>query len=121
MIKGLLLKLYIPAVTLKRRLFNFTLPNFFHKERIKTADTPTCQQKVLVTGKGQVIIGKNCAFGFKLGGFNRKGFIELQARYPNAVIEIGDNVSTNNNLFICCANRIEIGPQTLIGQNVTMM
>jgi acetyltransferase-like isoleucine patch superfamily enzyme len=121
MIKGLLLKLYIPAVALNRRLFNFILPNFFHSERIKTVDTPTCQQKVLVTGKGRVVIGKNCAFGFKLGGFNRKGCIELQARYPDAVIEIGDNVSTNNNLFICCANRIKIGPETLIGQNVTLM
>jgi acetyltransferase-like isoleucine patch superfamily enzyme len=121
MLKGLLLKLYIPAAALKSRVFNFILPNLFHGERLKTANTPTCQQKVLITGKGKVIIGKNCALGFKLGGFNRKGCIELQSRYQNAVIKIGDNVSVNNNLFICCANRIEIGSETLIGQNVTMM
>ena len=121
MIKGLLLKLYCTAVNIKRKWANFILPNIFHRKMIKTLDIPICQQKVFATGKGLVEIGKNCAFGFKLGGFNRKGYIELQARYADAIIKIGDRVSTNNNLFICSANRIEIGDETLIGQNVTMM
>ena len=121
MIKRLLLKLYIPAVNIKRKWVNFILPNIFRRKMIKTLDTPICQQKVLITGEGLVEIGKNCAFGFKLGGFNRRGCIELQARYASAKIKIGNRVSVNNNLFICSANRIEIGDETLIGQNVTMM
>jgi acetyltransferase-like isoleucine patch superfamily enzyme len=36
-------------------------------------------------------------------------------------IIIGDNVSTNNNIFLCAANHIEIGEDTLIGQYVTIM
>lgn len=34
---------------------------------------------------------------------------------------IGDRVHTNNNVFICAANKITIGDFTRIGQNVTMM
>jgi acetyltransferase-like isoleucine patch superfamily enzyme len=121
MVKKWVIKFYIPMIALKRRLFNFIFPKFFSGKKFKAANIPTCQQKVLITGKGEVIIGENCAFGSKLGGFYKKGYIELQARTQNAVIRIGDRVSTNNNLFICSARRIEIGSETLIGQNVTMM
>lgn len=72
-------------------------------------------------GAGQVEIGKNCIFGTKLGGFHRGGSIELQARYEKAKIKIGNNVATNNNILFCAANYIEIGEDTLIGQNVTIM
>ena len=47
--------------------------------------------------------------------------IELQPRYENTAIKIGNNISTNNNIFMCAANYIEIGDDTLIGHYVTNM
>lgn len=79
------------------------------------------QQHTVCTGKGYVEIGYDCLFGYKIGGFNRRGSIEIQARYDNSRIKIGDNVKTNNNIFLLAANYIEIGDNSLIGQNVTVM
>ncbi|MDD4428696.1 MAG: hypothetical protein PHG64_09940 [Paludibacter sp.] len=74
-----------------------------------------------MTGSGVIDIGENCSFGYKLGGFHRVGAIETQPRYKSSKIVIGSNVSTNNNIFICAANYIEIGDDTLIGQYVIVM
>lgn len=106
-----------------RSFFNFFCPNVYKITigRVISKSTPKAYQKVLCEGKGIVEIGDTCSFGYKLGGFNRGGYIELQARYPNAVIKIGDNVSSNNNIFICSANHVEVGDNTLIGQYVTIM
>jgi acetyltransferase-like isoleucine patch superfamily enzyme len=82
---------------------------------------PICEQKTLITGLGVVEIGSNCTFGYKLGGFHRGGSIEIQPRYKGSKIKIGNNVTTNNNLFFCAANYIEIGDDSLIGQNVCIM
>ncbi|TDP00911.1 acyltransferase [Flavobacterium sp. 245] len=79
------------------------------------------QQIILCRGVGKVEIGENCSFGYVLGGFHKGGSIELQARYQDSIIKIGNNVSTNNNVMICSANYIEIGEKTLIGQYVTIM
>jgi len=78
-------------------------------------------QKTYCLGEGKVEIGEHCIFGYKLGGFHRGGSIEIQARYKNSKICIGKNVATNNNVFICAANKIEIGDFARIGQNVTIM
>lgn len=91
------------------------------RKKITIKSWPRTAQKIFCEGKGEVYIGSKCSFGYKLGGFNRGGAIELQARLANAVIKIGDNVSTNNNIFICSANYIEVGDDTLIGQYVTIM
>lgn len=45
----------------------------------------------------------------------------FQPRYKSSKIVIGSNVSTNNKIFICAANYIDIGDDTLIGQYVTVM
>jgi acetyltransferase-like isoleucine patch superfamily enzyme len=82
---------------------------------------PKVEQKTLFTGTGKVFIGNNCCFGYKLGGGNYHGCIEIQPRYKNSRVVIGDNVSTNNNIFLCSANLIKIGNDTLIGQNVTFI
>jgi acetyltransferase-like isoleucine patch superfamily enzyme len=105
------------------RLVNFYLPNFkkINSNHVLYKNVPSCQQYTKITGLGKVEIGKNCSFGYKLGGFNKGGHIEIQPRLPSAKIKIGDNVATNNNIFICAANNIEIGKNTLIGQNVTIM
>jgi len=80
---------------------------------------PAVQQLVEYSGKGKVFIEKNCSFGYKFDGFHRYGYIELQPRFENSEIYIGDNVATNN-IFICAANKIEIGANSLIGQYVTI-
>ena len=82
---------------------------------------PLCNQRTKVTGEGKIEIGAGCIFGYKLGGFHRGGMIELQPRYTNSLIRIGNNVATNNNIFICAANYIEVGNDVLLGQNVTIM
>lgn len=108
-------------VNRKRVIFNFIVPNLFSSARVRCLSTPSCQQKVFFTGKGLIEIGKSCSFGFKLGGFHRGGCIEFQARDENARIKIGNEIWTNNNIMLCAANYIEIGDNSLIGQNVTIM
>ena len=107
-----------------RQLFLFYIPNLkvILTGKIKVNYTvPRVQQTTLITGQGNVRIGKNCNFGYKLGGFHRGGSIELQAREVHSIIVLGNNISTNNNIFICASNYIEIGDNTLIGQSVTIM
>jgi acetyltransferase-like isoleucine patch superfamily enzyme len=104
--------------------FNFIFPNFksILKKRIKIKGIkPLFMQYTLFSGAGKVEIGNGCSFGFKLGGFHKGGSIEIQSRYIDSIIKIGSNIATNNNIFICAANYIEIGSGTLIGQNVTSM
>jgi acetyltransferase-like isoleucine patch superfamily enzyme len=81
---------------------------------------PTCIQKTIFTGAGSYVVGENCNFGYKMGGFYKGGLIEIQARYYKSIIKIGNNVSTNNNLFFCAANLIDIGSGSIIGQYVTI-
>lgn len=108
---------------LLKYILNFIIPNysFLHKKNIKFKSVPRCNQKLYITGFGKVEIGKSCAFGYELGGFYRGGCVELQARYDNSFISIGDNVLTNNNIFVLAANHIRIGDRSLIGQYVTIM
>lgn len=119
-IKGLLLHFYYLIFF---KLFNFLIPNLrnISSDKVTYQDMPFCNQFTKISGSGKVEIGKGCVFGYKLGGFYRGGSIEIQPRYKSARIIIGDRVATNNNIFICAANLIEIGSDSLIGQNVTIM
>lgn len=110
-------------IKLLKYIFNFIIPNyiFLYRKNIKFKDIPSCNQKLYITGLGKVEIGESCSFGYKLGGFYRGGCVELQARYNDAFIVIGNNVLMNNNVFILSANHIEIGDRSLIGQYVTIM
>ena len=106
------------------KYLNYLIPNLkpIFLQKIKLiGNQPVCSQKTLFTGAGLVEIGINCRFGYKLGGFHRGGSIEIQPRYKDSIIKIGNNVVTNNNLFFCAANYIEIGDDTFIGQNVCIM
>lgn len=116
-------KIKLKASFYYRYSFYFYIPNIkgILNKRIIYLNTPSIRQLVICEGEGKVIIGKNCLFGVKLGGFNKGGSIELQARYKTAVIKIGNNVGTNNNIMLCAANYIEIGDDTLIGQYVMLM
>lgn len=119
-----ILRLLSPSIRLYREYFNFIFPNLkgILNHRIKfNGNKPEFIQVTLINGAGQIEIGSNCSFGYKMGGFYKGGSIEIQARYLESKIKMGNNISTNNNIFICAANYIEIGDNTLIGQNVTFM
>ena len=121
MFKKIFRPIYIPIFFFLKQYKYFILPNIFNKTRYYIASKPNFNQLTLFTGKGSITIGNNCIFGYKLGGFWRNGSIELQSRIENAKIIIGDNVSTNNNIFICAMNKIEINDNVRIGQNVIIM
>lgn len=104
-----------------RNLYSINYKKIFQNKISFTGKYPNCSQRTYFSGDGAVKIGRNCNFGYKSGGFYRGGSIEIQARYVNAKIKIGNNISTNNNIFICAANYIEIDDDTLIGQYVTIM
>ena len=114
-----------------RRIFNrnykyylwFTLPNMhiIRKKQVSIGNNVEINQRVLLTGKGNIKIGANVKLGYKLGGFIRGSGIEIQARTPNSKITIGDNVFTNNNIFICSSGEIIIEKDTLIGNGVIVM
>jgi|GEM_PF-1058718 len=123
MINKVVLRIMSLIISGLNRLRLFILPNFFKilKGKITCKGVyPNCQQLTHITGLGHVEIGYKCMFGYKLGGFHKSGRIEIQPRYKDAIIKIGNNVATNNNIFICAANYIEIGDDTLIGQYVTI-
>jgi len=107
----------------KFKYLNFILPNirFILSQRAQNIGYPSFQQKTILSGAGKVELGERCIFGYKLGGFHHGGAIEIQPRYKDSLIKIGNNVATNNNLFFCAANYIEIGDNTLVGQYVTIM
>lgn len=102
-------------------LFLLIWPNnirLFYKNIIFSKKWPTVSQTLIFHGPGIFEVGNNCSFGYKLGGRNKGGVIEFQCREKGSKISIGNNVSTNNNIFICALNSIIIEDDTLIGQNV---
>lgn len=72
-------------------------------------------------GKGTIFIGNSCSFGYRYGGGFKNGKIEIQTRSNEAKIEIGNNIATNNNIFLCSKNKIKIEDDVLIGRNVIIM
>lgn len=123
----LLKKIGVAMEILSRKIIqskNWYWPNFMsiiRKRIVLIGKIPECNQYTIYSGEGKLIIGKQCEFGFKYSGRHRNGSIEFQPRYKNAQIIISDYVCTGNNIFICAANRIEIGNFTLIGEGVTIM
>ncbi|MDB4754066.1 acyltransferase [Akkermansiaceae bacterium] len=71
-------------------------------------------------GKGKVTLGEDVKIGYSLGSMSGDGEVLLQARRPEAVINIGASTATNNNVFIVANNSVEIGEECLIGEQVTI-
>lgn len=103
------------------RFKNIFLPNLRSRVNRNIASDVQSDQPFYITGTGYVEIHKGVRFGYRPGGFFHYGSIEIQPRTPESAIIIGERVTTNNNLFICAANHISIGADTLIGQYVTIM
>lgn len=78
-------------------------------------------QNTVFYGPGKVEIGENFSLGFKYGGGFKGREIEIQARDKDAIIKIGENIATNNGIFICAIKKIKIANNVLIGSNVTIM
>ena len=106
---------------LKQFLWKLDHDSLYRAKRLETGKGLQIIQKTRITGKGKVIIGDRCSFGFKPGGFYFGPGIELQPRYADAVIKVGNDVHSNNNIFICAARLIEIGNRVLVGQGVIIM
>lgn len=101
-----------------RFINNYYLPNY-NKLSIVKGKPNDIEQKIKFRGEGLIKIGKNCFFGTKIGG-RSYGETEFQAKFKDSEIILGDNICTNNNLFICCAKKIVIGSDTVIGERVTI-
>ena len=78
-------------------------------------------QKTLFTGRGSIKVGSNSSFGVEVGGKYLHNYCEIQARFKESLIIIGENIASNNGLLIVCAERIEIGNDCLIGKDVQMI
>jgi acetyltransferase-like isoleucine patch superfamily enzyme len=112
---------YKIAYILKYSYYYF-IPNFnnFINFKFKFIKT-TFNVRTIFRGTGNIQVGHNCIFGSIMGGSHKYGTVELQARYSESNIILGNNIWTNNNLLIISANKVEIGSNTMIGQNVTIM
>ncbi len=78
-------------------------------------------QRTRVSGEGSVRIGRRTTLGYPIGGGFHDSCCELQARYPNAEIVLGDFVGINNDFLVISVKRVEIGDYCLIGKGVQIL
>lgn len=78
-------------------------------------------QRTIISGEGRVRIGGRTFLGYPIGGGFRSSCCELQARYADAVISLGESVGINNGLLIIAARSVEIGDGCLIGKDVQVL
>lgn len=114
LIKNILYKL----VCLYKYYRNYIIPNL--NSTVSVTGRPVgIDQKVLLRGNGLIKFGNACFLGTKIGG-RSYGHIELQVKSNSASIIFGNQVCSNNNLFISCINMVTIGSDTVIGERVTI-
>ncbi len=70
-----------------------------------------------INGRGTVILD-DTTIGYRLGPRVGNGESVLQARREKSLIKIGKNTNINNNLTIICNEKVEIGCDCLIGEEV---
>jgi acetyltransferase-like isoleucine patch superfamily enzyme len=115
----MLLRKILNKVILKLRFIKYYyLPNY-NNLSIVEGKPNDIDQKIKFRGNGVIKIGTNCFFGTEIGG-RSYGETEFQVKYKDSEIILGNNICTNNNLFICCAKNIVIGSDTVIGERVTI-
>lgn len=76
---------------------------------------PSIWQPVQMVGKGSIRFQGKATLGYFPSPFFYSGYIYLEARSPEAVIEIGDGVWINNNSFL-----VSDGPGISIGNNTML-
>ena len=83
---------------------------------------PTILQPVQLAGNGTIRFRGNVKLGCYPAGYFLSGYIYIEARTPEAVIEIGDGVWMNNNVAIVSNGAgISIGKKTLLGTHVEII
>jgi len=75
----------------------------------------------VVEGRGKLSIGKNNGFGYYCSPKFGDGALVIQPRKPDAEIVIGNNNWLNNNVSIIANEKIVIGDECRIGNNVVIV
>lgn len=75
----------------------------------------------IFTGAGKLVCGQHVKLGVWPSPHYWSGNSHFDTRSENALIEIGNNVTINNNFTAICLDKIIIGAETLIGINVSIM
>jgi len=76
---------------------------------------------VKIDGGGRVDIAEGVILGYELAPVVGSGMIALQPRTSEAVIEIGKNTATSNNVSMVCCQKITIGSNCRIGDMVSIV
>ena len=83
---------------------------------------PNVQQPVHMVGKGEIKFNGQVTLGVYPSPFFLNGYIYIEARTAEAVVEFGDGVWMNNNcFFISEGPGISIGRGTLLGINCEVL
>jgi maltose O-acetyltransferase len=84
----------------------------------RVVGNPTCRQPVQFVGDGVIRFKGRIKLGVNMSPFYLNGYIYIEARSPDSVVEFGDGVWVNNNsFFISDGPGIFIGDRTTIGIN----
>jgi acetyltransferase-like isoleucine patch superfamily enzyme len=79
---------------------------------------PVIRQPVQMVGQGTIKFNGTVNLGYYPSPFFFSGCIYLEARSPEAVIELGDGVYLNNNCFLISDGPgISLGEKTMLGTN----
>lgn len=91
-------------------------------ENNRVIGSAKCFQPVLFNGEGEIRFGKNVKIGVIPSKDFYSGYCYFDCKDNKSKIIINDNVHINNNCtFICNEAGIEIGSNTLIGTNVSIL
>lgn len=85
------------------------------------AGRPTCYHPLLLKGKGYIAFGQDVQVGVIASSEYYSHYAYLEARHPDARIEIGNRVALNNAFTAIAFDRITIGDDTLIGSNCRIL
>lgn len=103
----------------KRITINFG--NLVFKRSININKSVKFIQKTVLSGKGKIYIDEGVSIGYRIGGGYFNTVSELQSRYKYSEINIGKRVKINNGITIIASDSVNIGEETLIGQDVMIL
>ncbi|CAM3353973.1 Transferase [Flavobacterium longum] len=82
---------------------------------------PRLFHPMLLKGRGKISFGRNVQIGVIASPNYYSHYAYLEARNPDSVIVIGDNVSINNAFSASAITKISIGDNVLIGINCNLI
>jgi maltose O-acetyltransferase len=90
----------------------------FLSDCARVSGKPVIRQPVQFVGRGAIKFNGTVNLGYYPSPFFFNGYIYLEARTPEAVIELGDGVWINNNSFLISDGPgIFVGQKTMLGTN----